>query len=158
MSSVASRGSASDTEVTLATVRMGDLPSTSSGSAIESAPEREINEEREPTVFTVLAERARGHPPAHLWGAALFGAADAVAVVLAYPSAWWIASGAMSLCAFGIWGLADGAIIDDPYRGPRPGWRLAMGVIRAGAVGLGVVATLGAVLGLIGASLGGLIH
>jgi hypothetical protein len=137
---------------------MGDVLSTNSGSALDHATDAELIEERDPTVFTVLAERARGHPPAHLWGAALFGAADAIAVLIAYPSAWWIASAAMTLCAFGIWGLADGALIDDPYRVPHRGSRVAARAIRAGAVGLGVLATLGAVFGLIGASLGGLIH
>jgi hypothetical protein len=137
---------------------MGDVLSTNSGSALDQPTDAELIEERDPTVFTVLAERARGHPPAHLWGAALFGAADAIAVLVAYPSAWWIASAAMTLCAFGIWGLADGALIDDPYRVPYRGSRVAARAIRAGAVGLGVLATLGAVFGLIGASLGGLIH
>lgn len=136
---------------------MGDVFRTSVSTTADR-PQGAEADEREPTVFTVLAERARGHPPAHLWGAALFGAADAVAVLIAYPSAWWIASAAMALCAFGIWGLADGALIDDPYHPPRRGSRLTARVVRAGAVGLGVLATLGAVFGLIGASLGGLIH
>ena len=136
---------------------MGDAIRTSVSTTADRPREAELDE-REPTVFTVLAERARGHPPAHLWGAALFGAADAVAVLIAYPSAWWIASAAMALCAFGIWGLADGALIDDPYHPSRRGSRLGARVIRAGAVGLGVLAALGAVFGLIGASLGGLIH
>lgn len=136
---------------------MGDGIRTSVNATADRLRGTELDE-REPTLFTVLAERARGHPPAHLCGAAVFGAADAIAVVIAYPSAWWIASAAMALCAFGIWGLADGALIDDPYHLSRSGSRLATRVIRAGAVGLGVLATLGAVFGLIGASLGGLIH
>lgn len=113
---------------------------------------------RDENVFTVLAERARGHRPAHLWGAALFGAADFVAVVLAYPSAWWIASGALALCAFGIWGLADNALIEDPYHPSSRSSRLVARGIRAGAVVLGVSATLGVVFGLFGASFSGLIH
>ena len=137
---------------------MGDVFTSTTGGTVEQTPGAELIEEREPTVFSVLAERARGHPPAHLWGAALFGAADAIAVLIAYPSAWWIASAAMTLCAFGVWGLADGALIDDPYRAPHRGSRLMARVTRAGAAGVGVVATLAAVFGLIGASLGGLIH
>lgn len=114
--------------------------------------------EREPNVFAVLAERARGHPPTHLWGATLFGAADAVAILLAYPSAWWIASGALTLCAFGVWGLADGALVADPYHPSRAAGRLVARIIRDAAAVVGVTATLGAVFGLIAASLGGWIH
>ena len=137
---------------------MADALPTKSNVALEPVSEAELLDEREPTVFTVLAERARGHPASHLWGAALFGAADAAAILIAYPSAWWIASGALTLCAFGAWGLADGALVPDPYHPSRRPGRLTIRAIRASAVVLGVAGALGAVLGLIGASLGGLIH
>ena len=137
---------------------MSDVFSTISSRAADHTPDSDVLEDREPTVFSVLAERARGHPPAHLWGATLFGAADAVAVLIAYPSAWWIASAAMALCAFGIWGLSDEALVVDPYRPPHGGSRLVARAVRAGAVGLGVLSVLGAVFGLIGVALGGHFH
>jgi hypothetical protein len=127
---------------------MSDAFSTISSRATDHAADSDVLEDREPTVFSVLAERARGHPPAHLWGATLFGAADSVAVLIAYPSA----------CAFGIWGLADEALVVDPYRPAHGGSRLVARAIRAGAVGLGVLAVLGAVFGLIGVLLGGHFH
>ncbi|HSJ64358.1 MAG TPA: hypothetical protein VK922_10745 [Gemmatimonadaceae bacterium] len=111
----------------------------------------------EPTLFSVLAERARGHPPAHLWGATLFGAADALAILIAYPAAWWLASAAFVLCAFGVWGLADEALAEDGFR-PSGRSRLFPRAIRAIAVVGGIGATLVAGFGLMAAVLGGLIH
>jgi hypothetical protein len=133
---------------------MGDVLSTSSDIAVDHPLESELIEERDATVFSVLAERARGHPAAHLWGAALFGAADAVAVLIAYPAAWWIATAAMMLCAFGIWGLADEAVMghalgDGSGRSP-----VAARVVRASAVGFGVLAALATTFGFIAAALG----
>lgn len=131
---------------------MGDVLSTSSDIAVDHPLESELIEERDATVFSVLAERARGHPAAHLWGAALFGAADAVAVLIAYPSAWWIATAAMMLCAFGIWGLADEAVMEHAVAGGSS--PVAARVVRAAAVGLGVLAALATTFGFIAAALG----
>jgi hypothetical protein len=131
---------------------MAEVLSTSSDIAVDHPLESELIEERDATVFSVLAERARGHPAAHLWGAALFGAADAAAVLIAYPSAWWIATAAMMLCAFGIWGLADEAVMEHAVAGGSS--PVAARVVRAAAVGLGVLAALATTFGFIAAALG----
>lgn len=133
---------------------MLDAPGSASG---DSVLELDVGDEREPTLFGVLAERARGHPPAHLWGATLFGAADAIAILIAYPSAWWIASAALVLCAFGVWGLADEALVADAFRSPGRATRLTLRAIRASAVGVGAIAVLVAAFGMMAAVLGGLI-
>ena len=135
---------------------MSEAASEGSGNAGDSAL-RLQSEAGEPTLFSVLAERARGHPPAHLWGALLFGAADALAIMIAYPAAWWIASAALTLCAFGAWGLADEALVDDVFRRRSRGVRLLLRVIRGGALGTGVLAALIASFGMMAAVLGGLI-
>jgi hypothetical protein len=123
----------------------------------ESGLELHVGAAREPTLFSVLAERARGHPPAHLWGATLFGAADAAAILIAYPAAWWIACGAFVLCAFGAWGLADEAIVGDVFHRRSRASLLGLRAIRASAVGAGSLAALAAAFGGMAASLGRLI-
>jgi hypothetical protein len=133
---------------------VGGVSGESGGSTLEA----QAADADEPTVFSVLAERARGHPPAHLWGALLFGAADALAILIAYPAAWWIASAALILCAFGAWGLADEALVEDAFRHHGRGSRLLLRAIRGVAVAGGVLAALAATFGLMAAVLGGLIH
>jgi hypothetical protein len=130
-----------------------------SGGSIDREPslELQISEVAEPTVFSVLAERARGHPPAHLWGATLFGAADALAIMFAYPAAWALASAALTLSAYGIWGLADEALVEDALHRHGLGARVVLRIVRAGAVVGGTVAVLVAAFGLTALALGRLI-
>lgn len=119
---------------------------------------------REPTLFAVLATRARGHPRTHLWGATLFGAADAVAILFAYPSAWWLASASVALAAFGIWGLidealpppldaCDGAVMATSETGGDTS-TLTLRLARATAAGIGIAASLIAAFGFMAAALG----
>lgn len=136
---------------------MSEMSSDVTSQAGDSAMELQVGAAREPTLFSILAERARGHPPAHLWGATLFGAADALAILIAYPAAWWIASAAFVLCAFGAWGLADEAIVGDVFHRRSRASLLGLRAIRASALGAGSVAALAAAFGGMAAALGRLI-
>lgn len=125
-------------------------------STVEGSAEHRLDDPPE-NVFSVLAARARGHRPAHLWGAALFGAVDAVAIAIAYPAAWWLACASVALCTFGVWGLSDDALLDDPYRALTPAGRTSLRALRAGAVVIGAVASVVAAFGLMAAALGTII-
>lgn len=129
----------------------GDTATASAASDIK----RQLDDSEE-NLFSMLASRARGHRPAHLWGAALFGAADAVFILIAYPAVWWLACASVALCAFGVWGLADDALLGDPYRAPASGSRSIIRAARAAAVGIGVLAAGAAAFGLMAAALGSL--
>jgi hypothetical protein len=107
-------------------------------------------------LFSMLAARARGHRPAHLWGAALFGAADAAFILIAYPAAWWLACASVALGTFGAWGLADDALLADPYRAPVTGSHVVPRAVRAVALGIGILAASAAAFGLMAAALGSL--
>ncbi len=115
-------------------------------------------DDSEENLFSMLAARARGHRPAHLVGAALFGAADAVFILIAYPAVWWLACASVALCTFGVWGLADDALLGDPYSAPAPGRRSIIRAARAAAVGIGVLAAGVAAFGLMATALGRLTH
>ncbi|MGI8844409.1 MAG: hypothetical protein ACR2HZ_11955 [Gemmatimonadaceae bacterium] len=117
--------------------------------------ERQLDDPPE-NLFSMLAARARGHRPAHLWGAALFGAADAAFILIAYPAAWSLACASVALCTFGVWGLADDALLGDPYREPAPVSRVVVRAVRAVALGIGVLAASAAAFGLMAAALGSL--
>lgn len=120
---------------------------------------------REPTLFSLLATRARGHPRTHLWGATLFGAADAVAILFAYPSAWWLASASVALAAFGTWGLCDevltrssvvagGGESTERPTSRRDASNLSLRLARGTAAGIGLAASLIAAFGFMAAALG----
>jgi hypothetical protein len=111
--------------------------------------------ESEPTIFTLLAERARRAPGAHLVAAAVLGGVDAALFGRAHPALWWVAAGSVSLAAYGCWGLADRALAED---GLARGRRLALRVLRDGAAVAGCVAALGVLFGFMAAALGGWRH
>lgn len=143
------------------------MPDTDSLLTLSEADGTELtNAEREPTLFSVLASRARGHPRSHLWAATLFGAADAIAILLAYPSAWWLASVSVSLSAYGVWGLADDTITRRRDGAPEVPDRIGAGesaastsarVIRGAAAGVGLGAGLVGAFGFMAAALGTII-
>ena len=128
---------------------------TATASATVAGDTNRRNDDSEENLFSMLAERARGHRPAHLWGAALFGAADAVFIVIAYPGVWWLACASVALCTFGVWGLADDALLGDLYRAPASRSSIIRAV-RAAATGIGVLAAGAAAFGLMAAALGSL--
>jgi len=103
------------------------------------------------TVFDVLAGQARGAPSGRLWAATAVGSFDAVVLGVAHPGLWWVAAASVCLAAYGCWGLADRALARDGGHEMRGSLRFARG---AAAV-VGVVSAIGAVLGLMGAALGG---
>lgn len=131
-------------------------PDTATATAGASGDVKHRLDNSEEKLFSMLAARARGHRPAHLWGAALFGAADAVFILIAYPSVWWLACASVALCTFGVWGLADDALLGDPYRAPASGSRSIIRAARAAVVGIGVLAAAAAAFGLMAAALGSL--
>jgi hypothetical protein len=113
------------------------------------------------TIFTVLAGHARTRAPAHLWITAAIGVIDAVAVIVARPSLWWVAAAFVVASAYGTWGLADHALADRtlskalgyPCRRWTP---VALHGIRGLAVIAGVSALFAAVVGFVVAAMGGL--
>ena len=110
--------------------------------------------EAEPTIFTLLAERARHAPGEHLVAAAVLGGVDAALFGSAHPALWWVAAGSVSLAAYGCWGLADRALV----RADSARRRIALRVLRDGAVAAGCVAALGVLFGFMAATLGGWRH
>src|SRR5690348_12720199 len=59
------------------------------------------------TVFTVLAGQVRTRSSAHLWMTAAIGVIDSVALGVAWPALWWVATGFVAVTAYAVWGLAD---------------------------------------------------
>lgn len=108
---------------------------------------------RDETVFTVLATRVRTRAPAHLWITAAVGAIDAVALLIARPTLWWVAAACAAVTAYAAWGLADRAL---SVHGPTlhdSKW-LGLETVRGSAIVVGVAATAVTVFGFVGAALG----
>ncbi|MBC7788417.1 MAG: hypothetical protein H7Z74_00615 [Anaerolineae bacterium] len=103
------------------------------------------------TVFSVLRERSRETPLAALGAAFLFGAVDAVMIVIASPSLWWLAAGFVSFAAYGCWGVSDRMLSQRTF-----GWRRAtLRSLRLAALTLGCAAALAMLLGLMRSALAG---
>lgn len=77
------------------------------GSAHSPAPQAAEDDE---TVFTIIAERARGHSTSHLLLTAAIGFIDAVAIGWAHPTFWSVALLFAAAGAYGSWGLLDRAV------------------------------------------------
>ena len=107
----------------------------------------------EGTIFTMLAARARTRASAHLWLTAGIGGIDALALVVARPSLWWIAAACLSVSAYAVWGLADRALARADRTASR--WRVGtLEVVRAVSVAVGVAGGVGTRVGFLGAALG----
>ena len=63
--------------------------------------------EDDETVFTIIAERARGHSTSHLLLTAAIGFIDAASIGWAHPSFWSVALLFAAAGAYGSWGLLD---------------------------------------------------
>jgi hypothetical protein len=72
-----------------------------------TGPEVAIDPPGNETVFTVLAGQVRTRSSAHLWMTAAIGVIDSVALGVAWPGLWWVATGFVAVTAYAAWGLAD---------------------------------------------------
>ena len=109
--------------------------------------------ETDETIFSILADRARTRAPSHLWLTTAIGGIDAVALMIARPSLWWVSAACAAVAAYAIWGLADRTMaqgIDAPDSWRRRGLRLVRGL----AIGGGLVMVIAAVLGFLQVALG----
>ena len=108
----------------------------------------------EESVFDMLAARARTRAAAHLWITAGIGAIDALALMVARPTLWWVAAACLSVSAYAVWGLADRALVRTD-RSPRGRWApLGLRAVRVIAVVVGVAGGAATMLGFLGAALG----
>jgi hypothetical protein len=109
------------------------------------------------TVFAVLAQRASERRPAELWGTAVAGVVNAVFVFTQHPALHWLGAGFATAAAYGVWGLANRAIVMHGTRPSRVTLDLLRG-LRGMMVPIGVVSALAAVGSFMAVALGGWIH
>lgn len=103
-----------------------------------------------PSLFGVLAARARQASDTRLVADAAIGVTLAVAILLIRPALWVLAMPAVVVAAYGAWGIADREAV-----GHSPGTRrMALGVARVAALAAGIIAALGFLFGALGAVLG----
>lgn len=112
-------------------------------------------DDRDANVFTILAQQARRNTPGQLATTALGGVINA-AFLMQRTNLWWLAAAYCAVSAYGAWGLLDrlyprllGA---DGTLTPRS---RSIDVARGLAVSAGLLATLAAIGGFMGAALGG---
>ena len=108
-------------------------------------------------VFGVLAQRAAERSPAELWTTAIGGSVNAACVWWQHPALHWLGAGFTAVAAYGIWGLANRAIVmrDTKERGLKRD--LLVGV-RGMMVPIGVISAIAAVGSFMAAALGGWNH
>src|SRR5689334_14090486 len=80
--------------------------------AESSATQSQISD----NVFSVLAQRASQRSSAELWTTAIAGSVNAVFVLAQHPGLRWLGSGFAAVAAYGIWGLANRAIVTQSTR------------------------------------------
>ena len=103
-----------------------------------------------PSLFGVLAARARHATDTRLVADAAIGTTLAAAILVIRPALWVLAMPAVVVAAYGAWGIAD-----REAAGHGPGAsRVALGVARAAALSAGLIAALGFLFGALGAVLG----
>lgn len=107
----------------------------------------------EETIFSILAGRARSRASSHLWLTAGIGGIDAVALMIARPSLWWLAAACAAVAAYAVWGLVDRALAAGSH--PAGSWsRRGLRIIAAVAMAGGFAGAIAAVLGFVVMSLG----
>ena len=116
-----------------------------------TGPEVAIDAPGDETVFTVLAGQVRTRSSAHLWMTAAIGIIDSVALGVAWPGLWWVATGFVAVTAYALWGLADRGFeraLTGDSAAPEPTterpWWLPFAL--RGAKGLALVVGMAAVL------------
>ncbi|HKV50726.1 MAG TPA: hypothetical protein VJO52_05930 [Gemmatimonadaceae bacterium] len=105
---------------------------------------------RQPSLFGVLAARARHATDTRLVADATMGTTLAAAILVIRPALWVLAMPAVVVAAYGAWGITDREVSAHAPGTPR----VALGVARAAALVAGLIAALGFLFGALGALLG----
>jgi hypothetical protein len=108
-------------------------------------------------VFAVLARRASERSPAELWTTAIVGSVNAVFVLVQHPRLHWLGAGFAAAASYGIWGLANRAIVTQSTRLARVTLDLLRG-LRGIMIPIGVVSAIAAVGSFMAVALGGWNH
>ena len=108
-------------------------------------------------VFAVLAQRASERSPAELWTTAIVGSVNAVFVLTQHPQLHWLGAGCAAAAAYGIWGLANRAIVTQSTQTSRVKLDLLRG-LRGMMIPIGVVSAIAAVGSFMAVALGGWNH
>ena len=136
-----------------------DDPSPELGSArglAHAPPAAAPLAEDEETVFSIIAERARGHSTSHLVLTAAIGFIDAAAIGWAHPSFWSVALLFAAAGAYGSWGLLDRAVTSRAASGDaRTPATEGLRILRETVALAGLVAVILAVGGLFGTQFDG---
>ena len=128
-----------------------------------TGPEVAIDAPGDETVFTVLAGQVRTRSSAHLWLTAAIGVIDSLALAVAWPGLWWVATGFVAVTAYAIWGLADrglgrsltGNSMAAEAMAERRSWRpIALRGVKGLALVVGMAAVLATVAGFLVGALG----
>ena len=124
---------------------------------MDSEETTETQPRRDETVFVVLAQRASERSPAELWTTAVGGSVSAAFVLIQHPRLHWLGPGFLTVASYGIWGLANRAIVTRSTR-LTPLKRDLLRGLRGAMVPIGVVSAIAAVGSFMAVSLGGWIH
>jgi hypothetical protein len=108
----------------------------------------------EETVFTMLAARARTRAAAHLWITAGIGFIDALALMVARPSLWWVAAACLTVSAYAVWGLADRALARSAGGLPARWTPWGLRAVRVAAVAVGIAGGAATMVGFLATALG----
>ncbi len=109
-----------------------------------------------PSLFAMLAGKARRAPDAMLASLAGVGGVSAVALIAMRPPWWAFALPLVSVGAFGVWGILERATAERET--PRSaGYDRAMGVAQWLAAAIGTVCTIVTVFAVLGFFLGTII-
>jgi len=108
-------------------------------------------------LFAVLAQRASERSPVELWTTAIGGAVNAAVVLAHHPRLHWLGAGFAAAAAYGIWGLANRAIVTRGTLLTRNKLDLLRG-LRGMMIPIGVVSAIAAVGSFMAVALGGWIH
>ena len=108
-------------------------------------------------LFAVLAQRASQRSGAELWTTAIGGSVNAAFVLSQHPHLRWLGAGFAATAAYGIWGLANRAIVTKSTRLAGVKLDLLRG-LRGMMVPIGVVSAIAAVGSFMAVALGGWNH
>ena len=133
-----------------------DLIRDGDGHDMSADPPQRGSQEAD-TVFAVLAQRASERSSAELWTTAVVGSINATFVLVQHPNLHWLGAGFAAAAAYGIWGLANRAIVTQNTR-LTPLKRDLLRGLRGAMVPIGVVSVIAAVGSFMAVSLGGWIH
>jgi hypothetical protein len=122
--------------------------------AVDSpAPRLEISE----NLFAVLAERASGRSSAELWTTAIGGSTNAIFILTQHPRLHWLGAGFIAAASYGVWGLANRAIVTQRTHLSDTTLDLLRGV-RGIMIPIGVVSAIAAAGSFMAVALSGWIH